>query len=118
MKKKIKVINHGHEHILNLTKKRNFDKKNEILYAGGRGKYKNFKNFIQAFILNQKLKNEFKIVCFGGGVFNKNEINFFLKNNIFEKIRYVEGNDYRLAELYNSSACLVYPSFYEGFDCQ
>ena len=24
---KIKVINHGHEHILNLTKKRNFDKK-------------------------------------------------------------------------------------------
>lgn len=113
--KKIKVINHGHEHILNLTKERNFDKKNEILYVGGRGKYKNFKNFIQAFIMNPKLKNEFKIVCFGGGVFSKNELNFFSENNILEKIRYVEGNDHKLAELYNSSACLVYPSLYEGF---
>ena len=113
--KKIKVINHGHEHILNLTKKKNLNKKNEILYVGGRGKYKNFKNFVQAFVFNQKLKNEFRIVCFGGGVFNKSEINFFSKNNILDKIRYVEGNDYKLAELYNSSICLVYPSLYEGF---
>ena len=114
--KKIKVINHGHEHILNLTKKKNLNKKNEILYVGGRGKYKNFKNFVQAFVFNQKLKNEFRIVCFGGGVFNKSEINFFSKNNILDKIRYVEGNDYKLAELYNSSACLVYPPFTKVLD--
>ena len=112
--KKIKVINHGHEHILNLTKKKNLNKKNEILYVGGRGKYKNFKNFVQAFVFNQKLKNEFRIVCFGGGVFNKSEINFFSKNNILDKIRYVEGNDYKLAG-FIIPQFLVYPSLYEGF---
>ena len=100
---------------MNLVKEKNLKKKNEILYVGGRGKYKNFKNFIKAFIINNKLKDEFNIVCFGGGAFNKNEINLFISSGIIEKIRHVEGNDHELAMLYNTSACMIYPSLYEGF---
>ena len=113
--KKIRVISHGHEHILKLTNNDNIINKNEILYVGGRGKYKNFKNLIKAFVLNKKINNCFKLVCFGGGSFNKNEINFFKENKIYEKIRHQDGDDKILANLYKTSACMIYPSLYEGF---
>ena len=114
--KKIKIIGHGHEHIIGLIDNNKIiDRKNEILYIGGRGKYKNFKNFIKAFISNEKIKKYFKIVCFGGGKFNLNEMNLFHEKKINDKISYIDGNDLVLARLYKSSTCMIYPSLYEGF---
>ena len=114
--KKIFVINHGHEHILNLLDdKKKIERKNEILYVGGRGKYKNFKNFIKAFVISERIKKNFNIICFGGGDFTENEVNFLKNEKIYDKITYREGDDVNLARFYKSASCLILPSLYEGF---
>ena len=87
-----------------------------LLYVGDRGKYKNFSNFIKAYSLSKKLKNDFNIICCGGGKITKNEKNFISNLNIDNsKILQIEVTDNELAYLYKNSTALVYPSLYEGF---
>jgi glycosyltransferase involved in cell wall biosynthesis len=57
----------------------------------------------------------FTVVCFGGGRFNDVENETLLRLGIIEKVKYLDGSDHQLKELYEKSACLVYPSLYEGF---
>ena len=113
--KDISVIYHGSDHLHNLNCDLNFVRDNFILFIGGRGKYKNFKRFIEAYSNNDKLKSNFKIVCFGGGKFQKSELNLFEKKKIINFIEHKEGSDQVLIELYKKAKCLVYPSLYEGF---
>ncbi len=114
--KDVKVIYHGSDH---LTSKKNFKEKskreNFILYVGGRGKYKNFRNFIESYAINYELKKNFKVVCFGGGKFNKKEFEIFRDRKIEDQILYKQGSDENLIDLYKKAACLIYPSLYEGF---
>jgi glycosyltransferase involved in cell wall biosynthesis len=87
-----------------------------ILYVGGRNKYKNFEGMLRAFASSKLLKNEFSIVCFGGGGFDSRELALIASLNIpTESIKYECGDDEILASLYASAAAFVYPSLYEGF---
>ncbi len=86
-----------------------------ILFVGTRGRYKNFINFIKAFILSNKIKKDFKILCFGGGPFTKEEKIFFYENKVTDLIEKTKNDDdYTLYNSYKNAKCLVYPSSHEG----
>ena len=112
--KKIDVIYLGYP-----TKKKKLIIINEnpyILFVGTRWKYKNFFNLIKAFIQNKKIKNDFKIVCFGGGQFSKFEKNKFINLGLKEdKIVQIEGDDTLLHSYYKNASVFIYPTLYEGF---
>lgn len=91
-------------------------KKPFLLYVGTRNSYKNNQNLIKAYSQSKKLMNDFQIIFFGGGKFNKEEINFIESLNIPEnKILNVNGDDHLLEEYYKCAKALIYPSLYEGF---
>lgn len=86
-------------------------KKCQVLFVGSRAGYKNFDAAIDAL----SLLNDLSLVCVGGGAWTKAEL---------EKLERLIPGRYRHAgflsneELnfeFNRSACLIYPSLYEGF---
>jgi glycosyltransferase involved in cell wall biosynthesis len=87
-----------------------------VLYVGGRGGYKNFSGFLNAFATSPKLKNELDIVAFGGGAFNFDEQQLIKRLGFKDiQVRQVGGGDDVLRALYHQAAAFVYPSLYEGF---
>jgi len=91
-------------------------KKPFILYVGSRGGYKNFEGLLQAYGHSLLLKNEFSIICFGGGNFSASELSLMESLHISQdNILHVSGSDDILAGLYASAAVFVCPSLYEGF---
>ena len=90
-------------------------KKPYILFVGDRSRYKNFKNFISAYVKSERLKKDFDIFCFGGGVFKIEEVNFFKESGISQKIKQNTGGDLELNYVYKNARCFVFPSLYEGF---
>ncbi len=87
-----------------------------ILFVGDRKNYKNFENFIKSYSISEKLQNNFNIVCFGGGSFDKEELKLFDELRLkIHKIRQFSGNDLELNYFYKSAALYVCPSLYEGF---
>jgi glycosyltransferase involved in cell wall biosynthesis len=111
---KISVIHHGVDKISSSFNLLNIDEEVPfLLYVGQRWGYKNFKLFIDAFSKSLFLKSNFKIVCFGGGEFTRNELIFFSSKKI--NIEQVSGDDDVLNNLYKKAASFVYPSLSEGF---
>jgi glycosyltransferase involved in cell wall biosynthesis len=90
-------------------------KKPYILFVGDRSRYKNFKNFISAYVKSERLKKDFDIFCFGGGTFKAEEINFFKVSGISQNINQITGSDLELNYAYKNARCFVFPSLYEGF---
>lgn len=87
-----------------------------ILYVGARGGYKNFNRFIKACAQSKIIKNNFKILAFGGGAFHNKELSIIKSLGFTDNIvKQVSGDDKTLAELYSNALCFVYPSLYEGF---
>jgi len=87
-----------------------------LLFVGARAGYKNFKGFIKAFSSSQFLMSNYEILCFGGGSFNLEELNYIAAVGLStDQVRQVSGNDSLLAESYARASALIYPSFYEGF---
>jgi len=87
-----------------------------ILYVGQRAGYKNFDDFIRAYTSSEWLRNNFHILCFGGGAFTSVEKEMLTINGVSEShIRQISGDDSVLATCYRNSAVFVYPSLYEGF---
>lgn len=84
-----------------------------ILYVGERKGYKNFKTFLAAYLDTKSPQNDFRLVCFGGGKLDREEI--ALLGNARQSVFWLEGSDTLLAQLYRNAAALVYPSLYEGF---
>jgi glycosyltransferase involved in cell wall biosynthesis len=114
--KKISVIHLGVDSVKNSQLQKIKIKDPYILYVGDRRRYKNFFKFILAFSLSKFLKNNFKIVCFGGGLFTAEEFNFFKKNGInLASVLQFHGSDDYLNEFYRNSSLFVFPSIYEGF---
>ena len=113
---KISVVYWGAEDFLNINEVSiQNDIKPFLLYVGDRKRYKNFINFIKAFSINKNLKNNFKVVCFGGDEFSKNENNLFLKLNLQKKnIIRITGGDDILLSLYKNAKAFIFPSKYEG----
>jgi glycosyltransferase involved in cell wall biosynthesis len=114
---KVSVVYHGNSLKIfeNLTKPQHHIISNYILYVGQRFYYKNFSRFVQAYA-NSKIKHDFKIICFGGGLFSKEERDLMIKLGLSEdQVSQISGDDKALADLYSNAAAFVYPSLYEGF---
>ena len=90
--------------------------KNYLLYVGKRDGYKNFIGFLSAFSASRYLKDNYSIVCFGGGALEPSELSsadeLGLKPN--QLVHYF-GSDELLASIYRKAQALIYPSLYEGF---
>lgn len=86
-----------------------------ILYVGQRKFYKNFFRLVEAYA-KPPLKNDFFLVCFGGGYFDDQEKKLIENLSLpKERIIQISGDDQTLANLYTHASAFVYPSLYEGF---
>ena len=113
---KIAVINHGADHLSKNISEINFKIDFPyLLYVGNREKYKNFDFFLKAFAKVDKIKNEFKLICFGGGGFSKKEKKMISDLSLSEKIYQINGEDTLLSNYYANANALIVPSLYEGF---
>lgn len=87
-----------------------------ILYVGGRHGYKNFDGLLRAFAASSWLKENFRLICFGGGALSRIEQSLITGLGLSAmQVIHVSGSDDRLAALYTGAAAFVYPSKYEGF---
>ncbi|NMN67082.1 glycosyltransferase involved in cell wall biosynthesis [Candidatus Pelagibacter ubique] len=87
-----------------------------LLFVGTRNRYKNFSLLIKAYSSENFINSNFDLICFGGGKFNKEELELFKDHNLdLNKIHQIEGKDEILISLYRSATAYVCTSFYEGF---
>jgi glycosyltransferase involved in cell wall biosynthesis len=86
-----------------------------ILFVGSRVGYKNFDALLSAFANSASLRNNFCLLCFGGGDFTGLERSAMAKANIADRVKCIGGSDSLLASCYSHAALFVYPSLYEGF---
>ena len=117
--KKIYVTYLGCDHLKDDPENGEFEDfflpENFILFVGSRLKYKNFKLFIESYASSKIIRDEFEIVCFGGGNFTDAEKKFFSELNLDKKIIHRHGNDNLLSYLYKKAKLFIFPSQYEGF---
>lgn len=87
-----------------------------LLYVGNRDRYKNFEGLLHVFAATPRLRNEYDLVCFGGGGLTSNEYEMIHRLGVSDRqVRQVSGDDAVLAGLYRTARALVFPSLYEGF---
>jgi len=87
-----------------------------ILYVGQRWGYKNFDGLLSAYASSPRLRENFDVICFGGGPLSGKEKSDIAKLGIREHaVRQIGGSDGVLRKLYQQAAIFVYPSLYEGF---
>ncbi|MCQ4312601.1 glycosyltransferase family 4 protein [Pseudomonas stutzeri] len=86
-----------------------------ILFVGQRAGYKNFHCLVRAFSMSERLKADYNLVCFGGGVFTSAEQGTLYDLGISAGVVHVGGSDSDLASVYANASAFVYPSKYEGF---
>lgn len=87
-----------------------------ILFVGERRNYKNFLGLLSAFGLSNRLRDDFHIVCFGGGAFSETELAAIEQAGLSRKTcTQISGGDEVLSALYLHAEAMVYPSIYEGF---
>ncbi|MDK9689833.1 glycosyltransferase family 4 protein [Azospira sp.] len=99
-----------------VTPSRQYHARPFLLYVGARGGYKNFERFVRAFALSQRLRQEFDLLCFGGGPLQTAERQMIADAGLGpDQVVQMGGGDEILAALYQQAAAFVYPSLYEGF---
>jgi glycosyltransferase involved in cell wall biosynthesis len=113
-KEKIRVIYHGNSLNYDVVEKAFFEKP-YLLYVGDRRAYKNFNIVLSAFKNSGFIKNNFSLMCFGGGAFKEKEKVLIKDSGLNGKIFQTEGSDKELANAYKYAAAFIYPSLYEGF---
>lgn len=87
-----------------------------LLHVGSRQGYKNFEGLLRAYASSGWLRDNLRLVCFGGGAFSAHEKNLQLELDLSpNQVLQIGGADDRLAALYQGAAAFVYPSQYEGF---
>jgi glycosyltransferase involved in cell wall biosynthesis len=86
-----------------------------ILYVGGRAWYKNFRSLLEAFRKSKFLRNDYRIICFGGGPLSDDEIGRIKEWDLSEHVLHRTGDDQTLAGYYSRAAAYVSVSLYEGF---
>lgn len=112
--KKIKVIYHGNSLKYDVSEER-IIKDKYLLYVGDRRSYKNFGILIKLFEMNETLRNEYKLVCCGGGKFTKEETEKMMRAKITNNFMQIEARDRMISNLYFYAKAFIYPSKYEGF---
>ena len=87
-----------------------------LLYVGSRGGYKNFEGMLRAYAGSDVLRQDYDVVCFGGGALTAREKLLLSELGIaVERVHQVGGDDALLARYYKGAVAFVYPSLYEGF---
>lgn len=87
-----------------------------ILYVGQRDEYKNFIKLLHAFGCTKALRDNFSLVCFGGGPFSSHEQKMINKLALSKNdIVQISGTDHFLCGVYGNAKVFVHPSLYEGF---
>jgi glycosyltransferase involved in cell wall biosynthesis len=86
-----------------------------VLYVGSRGRYKNFRTFLQAFATLARELPDLHLVCVNPKGFNRAELELIRGLGVEGRCRNVSATDRQLAFLYQHAALFVYPSLYEGF---
>jgi len=112
--KKVKVIYLANSLKYDINEKSIIDGK-YILYIGDRRSYKNFAIMLKLFEINPSLKDDYKLICCGGGEFTKAETDMISKAGLQNTFIQVRANDKKMANLYKHAVAFVYPSKYEGF---
>ncbi|HYN53148.1 MAG TPA: glycosyltransferase family 1 protein [Methylotenera sp.] len=87
-----------------------------LLFVGGRGHYKNFNGLLKAYASSSWLRQNFRIICVGGGKLQVDELELMHKLGVSnQQVEQINANDDLLAEFYRGAAAFIYPSKYEGF---
>jgi len=87
-----------------------------LLFVGSRYGYKNYENLIKAYSISKNLRNNFRIIFFGGEKPGIYEFDIIKKNKLnYNQILFFNDNDYDLSYIYTNVLALIYPSLYEGF---
>ena len=111
---KIKVIYLGISEIFKKTEQSK-PQKPYFLYVGYRYYYKNFPFLLETFNSWNK-RNDYDLICIGGGKFNKTETKLIKNLNLSNIVKQVPNiTDTDLVSYYNNATALIYPSLYEGF---
>lgn len=85
-----------------------------LLFVGNRSMYKNFIGLLKA--IHPLLKKyKIKLICAGGELFSKTEIEFMQSLKISDLVERHAINDKNLPFLYQNALAFVFPSLYEGF---
>jgi len=113
---KVSVVYLGFDRLNPVISTVDFKNKPYLLYVGQRRGYKNFEGFLRAYASSAWLRNNFDVVCFGGGIFSREETKLFEEFRLSgDQLIQVNGSDSKLANFYRDAALFVYPSLYEGF---
>jgi glycosyltransferase involved in cell wall biosynthesis len=86
-----------------------------LLYVGSRTPYKNFTGLLAAYAASPWLRDNFRVLCFGGGPFSATEQALLAQAGVAAAVIQIDGEDALLANCYRNAALFVYPSLYEGF---
>lgn len=87
-----------------------------LFYVGIRGGYKNFLGLLEAYATSPQLRTGYRLVCFGGGAFNMDELKAIHKLGLdSSQVMQLGGSDQLLASLYARASAFICPSLYEGF---
>lgn len=87
-----------------------------LLYVGVRSSYKNFDRLLQALGRSKTLRDDFQLLCFGGGAFTAPERQLALDSGFNpERMHLLSGDDRLLAYAYANASAFVFPSLFEGF---
>lgn len=108
-------------HLASTLKKKDYDKNKKkifndcLLFVGSRKGYKNFYGLCEAFSRSKLLKNNFRIISFGGEKYSYYDKNILEKFKISDKVLFFDDSNYDLSFLYQNVRAFIFPSFYEGF---
>jgi glycosyltransferase involved in cell wall biosynthesis len=111
---KCSVVHHGYrplpQNSSNLQINRPY-----ILFVGNRSWYKNFEILLHVVAKTPHLKENYDIVCFGGGDINETEKDLISRLGLKQSISFKSGSDGDLHSFYQKASVLAYLSQYEGF---
>lgn len=116
--KKITVIHHGVETFKKCEGLNPLysNKRPYLLYVGARSGYKNFNKMMHAISCSRALMENFDVIAFGGGEFNRIEQEQSLALGFrLNQVRHINGDDGVMRNLFQGASAFVYPSLYEGF---
>jgi glycosyltransferase involved in cell wall biosynthesis len=112
-KDKVDVVYHGCSFEFNQPNKIQLPD-NYLLYVGKRDVYKNFYFFVESIQSVLTENKDLYLLCTGPG-FDKEELIYFEKLGLKNKILHFYANDSNLSSFYMNARMFIYPSLYEGF---
>ena len=113
---RVSVVYHGVDRIEPMASVGRSLPSSYLLFVGMRDGYKNFANAVRAMGASRLVRENYHLVCFGGGPLSTIERQMCVDAGLkADKVVQLTGDESLLAFAYQNAAALVYPSKYEGF---